>query len=174
MDTRFVDKVRSALNHDVAERLVLRYFMSKGFDKTSLDRLIYPPIMMDMGFALTEMSDKIEVVPYVASVDPMGDTAVLGWYLFVLGNHRCYLGESFHTNLKTLALQLQHGQVVAEDQMASRQTTPRRIIKFISTVLRSHDSGYVNLTPRIVPLQMGQAKPGGMGMARQFWQRTGG
>ena len=174
MDTRLVDKLRFALNNDVAERLVLRYFMSKGFDKTQLDRLVYPPILQDMPFAITEMSDKIEIIPHVESVDPVSDTAQLGWNLFVLGTHRCYLGESFHNGLKLLALQLQHGQVIAEDQMATRQTTPRRIIKFISQVLMSHSAGYVNLTPRIVPLQTGQPRASGLGMARQFWQRVGG
>ena len=173
MDTRFVDKLRSALNNDIAERLALRYFVAKGFDKTQLDRLIYPPVLQDMQYAITEMSDKIEVVPHVAQLDPVGDMAQLGWNLFVLGSHRCYLGESFHNNLKMLALQLQHGQVVSEDQMATRQTTPRRVIKFISQVLRQHNSGYVNLTPRIVPLQLGQPRAAGLGMARQFWQRVG-
>lgn len=172
--TRFTDKLRVALNNDVAERLVVRYFTNKGFDKTKLDQLIYPPVIQDMQFAIPEMSDKLEVVPYVQNVDPLGDTAKLGWNIFVLGNQRCFVGESFHIGLKRLALQLQHGQILSEDQSATHQTTPRRIIKFISRVLQSHTEGYINLTPRIVPLPYQQPKASGLSMSQQFWSKPGG
>lgn len=174
MDINFVDKLRATLNNEVAERLLVRYFMSKGFEKTSLDRLIYPPLLQDMQFAITEMADKIEVTPYVKNINPMSDTAELGWNLFVLGNQRCFLGESSHVGLKRLALQLQHGQILAEDQSASRQTTPRRIISFIVRVLQAHTEGYINLTPRIIPLPYQQPRASGLGMAQQFWGRPGG
>jgi hypothetical protein len=171
---RFADKLRSALNNDVAERLLVRYFMTKGFDKTKLDQQIYPAIMQDMQFAITEMSDKIEVVPYVRNVDPLGDTARLGWNLFVLGNQRCYLGETFHTGLKRLTLQLQHGQIISEDRLATHQTTPRRVINFVARILRQHEDGYLNLTPRIIPLPYQHPRASGLGMAQQFWSRPGG
>ena len=174
MDTGFVDKLRATLNNEVAERLLVRYFVSKGFDKTQLDRLIYPPLIQDMQFAITEMSDKIEVVPYVKNINPMTDTAELGWNLFVLGNQRCFIGESFHVGLKRLALQLQHGQILSEDQTATHQTTPRRIINFMVRVLQAHEEGYINLTPRIIPLPYQQPRASGLGMAQQFWARPGG
>ncbi|MFA5766394.1 MAG: hypothetical protein WC919_00535 [Candidatus Paceibacterota bacterium] len=171
---RFADKLRTALNNDVAERLLVRYFASKGFDKTKLDQLLYPPLIQDMQFAVSEMSDKIEVVPYVRNIDPLGDTARLGWNLFVLGNQRCYLGETFHMGLKRLTLQLQHGQILAEDQSATRQTTPRRIIKFVTRVFEQHEEGYINLTPRIIPLPYQHPRASGLGMAQQFWSKPGG
>lgn len=172
MDTRFVDKLRFALNNEVAERLLVRYFVGKGFDKTNLDRLIYPPILQDMPFTITEMSDKLEIVPHAQNIDPIGDTAKLGWNLFVLGSQRCYLGESYHQGLKRLALQLQQGQVISEDQMATRQTTPRRIITFISRAFQSHEGGFINLTPRTIPMQFQHTRS--VGMSQQFFARAGG
>lgn len=172
--SHIADKLRVALNNDVAERLLVRYFMSKGFDKDAFDHSIYPPVMQDMQYAISEMSDKLEVVPYVSNIDPLGDTAKLGWNLFVLGNQRCYLGETFHMGLKRLTLQLQHGQILSEDQSATHQTTPRRVIKFVSRVLQSHIDGYVNLTPRIVPLPYQHPRASGLGMAQQFWSKPGG
>lgn len=167
------DKLRVALNNDVAERLLVKYFVNKGFDKAQFDSFIYPPILQDMQYAITEMSDKIEIVPYVNNIDPFGDTARLGWNLFVLGNQRCYLGETFHVGLRNLVLQLQHGQILAEDRSAIQQTTPRRVIKFISRVLQSHTDGYINLTPRTIPVYQ-QPKASGMSMSQQFWSKPGG
>jgi hypothetical protein len=172
--SQIADKLRVALNNDVAERLLVRYFMSKGFDKDTFDHSIYPPVMQDMQYAISEMSDKLEVVPYVSNIDPLGDTAKLGWNLFVLGNQRCYLGETFHMGLKRLTLQLQHGQILSEDQSATHQTTPRRVIKFVSRVFQSHADGYINLTPRIIPLPYQHPRASGLGMAQQFWSKPGG
>lgn len=174
MDHQFIDKFRHTLNADVARRLMIRYFMSKGFD--NFDTLLYAPMVQDMPYAIAEMSDKIEIIPHSVNIDPAGDKAELGWNLFVLGSHRQYLGETYHHGLKMLAMQLQQGHVLSEDMMATRQTTPRRIIHFVSRVLTTHKQGYLDLTPRTVP--QGQQGPraggAGSGMAGQFFSRAGG
>ena len=150
MDHRFIDKFRHALNTDVSRRLLIKYFVSKGFE--NFDRLLYPPFIQDMPETIPEFMDKLEVIPHCMNIDPMADSALLGWNLFVMGTHRQYLGETYHIGLNQLAMQLQQGQVLAENQLATRQTTPKRIVHFITTALARHRGGYVNLAPKILPL----------------------
>jgi len=171
MDPKFVDDFRHALNGDVARRLLIRYFSNKGYE--CFDQLIYPPMVQDMPMVIPEMVDKIEVVPHAQNIDPMCDTAQLGWNLFILGHQRIYLGETYHTGLKQLALQLQRGVVIAEDQMATRQTTPKRLIHFVTRILESHRGGYLNLSPKIMPLTMRRPQIGGSNMAQSFFTRSG-
>jgi hypothetical protein len=170
MDSTFIDKFRHALNADVAQRLLIKYFVSKGYD--NFDRLLYPPIIQDMAQMIPEMADKIEVVPFCEIIDPLSDTATLGWNLFVMGIQRQFLGETHHVGLASLALQLQQGQVLSENMLATRQTTPRRIVKFVIDVITKHKAGYINLTPRVMPLALhgrGSYNPGGQMFARSSY-----
>ena len=150
MDHRFIDKFRHALNTDVSRRLLIKYFVSKGFD--NFDRLLYPPFIQDLPETIPEFADKLEVIPHCMNIDPMADSALLGWNLFVMGTHRQYLGETHHIGLSQLALQLQQGQVLTENQLATRQTTPKRIVHFITSTLAKHRGGYVNLASKTLPL----------------------
>ena len=176
MDHGFIDKFRYALNADVARRLLIKYFVSKGFD--NFDRLLYPPFIQDLPQTIPEFVDKIEVIPYCGNIDPMADSAILGWNLFVMGTQRQFLGETYHVGLNQLAMQLQQGQVIAENQLATRQTTPKRIIYFISNVLSRHKGGYLNLAPKILPLQNQnqqsyRPRAGASSMAQSFFTRSG-
>jgi len=176
MDHRFIDKFRHALNTDVSRRLLIKYFVSKGFD--NFDRLLYPPFIQDLPEVIPEFADKLEVIPYCMNIDPMADSALLGWNLFVMGTHRQYLGETYHTGLSQLAMQLQQGQVLAENQLATRQTTPKRIVHFITNTLSKHRGGYVNLAPKTLPLpsqrqQSYRPRGGAANMASTMWNRSG-
>ena len=176
MDHGFIDKFRQALNSDVAQRLLVKYFVSKGFDH--FDRLLYPPFIQDMAQTIPEFADKLEVVPHCTNIDPMSDSAMLGWNLFVMGTQRQYLGETYHVGLNQLAMQLQQGQVLSENQLATRQTTPKRIIHFVTTALARHKSGYLNLTPKVSPLpsqrqQSYRPRVGASGMASTMFTRSG-
>ena len=172
MDHGFIDKFRYALNADVARRLLIKYFVSKGFD--NFDRLLYPPFIQDIQQTIPELADKIEVIPHCGNIDPMADSALIGWNLFMMGTQRQYLGESYHIGLSQLALQLQNGQVLSENQLATRQTTPRRIIHFITSTLSRHKGGYLNLTPKVMPLnQSHNPRTGSSGMAQTFFTRAG-
>jgi hypothetical protein len=162
MDHGFIDRMRKVLNADVARRLMIKYFIGKGFN--NFDTLLYPGSIQDMPFVIPEMADKIEIIPHSNNIDPIQDKAELGWNLFVLGTQRCYLGETYHHGLKTLAMQIQQGRVMSEDLMATRQTTPRRIIQFVSRVLETHKAGYLDLAARTMPMDL-QNRGLGSGMA---------
>lgn len=146
MNTNEIESIRHKLNVTVIEKLLIQYFNDKGFED-SYDKLVYPPMLFDMIMQLPVLADKIEVIPHTEHIDQIGGKAVLGWNLFVLGNQRMYLGQSLHSDLRTLANNLTTCSSFQEmNPEARNQTTPRKIVAFIIKVLESHDSGKVDLS----------------------------
>lgn len=171
MDYQFIDRVKHALNSDIARRLMIKYFMDKGFN--NFDKLLYPPMVQDISHMIPELSDKIEVIPHAININPFDDKAQLGWNLFALGIQRQYLGETYHTGLKSLAMQLQTGMVLSEDMVATRQATPRRIINFVTRILDTHTNGYIDLTPRTRPAFSSTGFGSQAMNVSQFFNRSG-
>ena len=170
MDSRQIDKIRTLLNADVARKMLIKYFIAKGY-QDSFDRLIYPPSLQDLPLCIPQLESKVEVVPHACDINPMLGTAMIGWNLFVLGNHRMFLGESVHNDLPELARQLTTGSVVpSTSSQARRQTTPRRIVNFVARVLERHAGGYVNLNQ----LPMNALPHGGPGQNSPFRPQVGG
>lgn len=175
-----LDSIKHNLNTDVVRKLLVKYFITKGFDK-SFDLLMYPSMIQDLPEAIPILASKIEVVPYAVNVDPMQCKATLGWNLFVLGTYRMFLGETTHNDLPSLARQINMGIIpVPQDglRFARKQTTPRRVVNFIVRVLGSHVAGYVDMqTPTRSVRSIEKAyKPGfgvGNSMPSQFFARRG-
>lgn len=179
MDSTTIDKLKHVTNTEVIRRLLVKYFMDKGFSE-SFDRQLYPSLIQDLPFIIPVLSNKIEVVPHAEEVDTIMGKARLGWNMFVLGSKRMYLGETYHNNLKDLARQIASGIILpptGTSPSARQQTTPRRIVTFITRVLGDHDGGYVDLSPSTnPPLQPGAAygsRLSMMGMPQQFFSRSG-
>lgn len=145
MESTDIYRLKHAANTEVIRRLLIKYFMDKGFTE-SFDRLIYPAKIADLPLAIPELTTKVEVVPHAVDINPATSQGVIGWNMFVLGNQRMYLGETHHSNLTDLARDLTSGNIVQnESYPATRQTTPRRIVNFITRVLTNSKTGYVNL-----------------------------
>lgn len=179
MDSTAIDTIKHASNTEVIRRLLVKYFMDKGFTE-SFDRQVYPSILQDLPYVIPVLSNKIEVQPFAEEVDPSIGKARIGWNLFVLGNQRMFLGETFHNNLKDLARQINSGLILPPSGIAPsvrKQTTPRRIVTFITRVLGDHNAGYVDLSPSTLPpTQPGDAFASRQtlsGMPQQFFSRSG-
>lgn len=180
IDSMDIDRFKHVLNTEVIRRLLVKYFIDKGFTE-SFDRPMYPAIMQDLPLVITALSNKMEIVPHADNVDTSMGRAVLGWNLFVLGNQRMYLGETYHNSLHDLARQIRSGLIRVPTggfQTARHQTTPRRIITFITRVLGTKDSGYIDLSPSTQPIRSpgepyaGKATLSGMPQ-QQFFSRAG-
>ena len=178
MDSRVIDKLKHISNTEVVRRLLIKYFVDKGFVE-SFDRQMYPGLIQDLPMVIPTLSNKIEIVPYAEEIDTSLGKAVIGWNMFILGNQRMYLGETHHNNLQDLARQIQAGMIMPQGMTATarRQTTPRRIVSFVTRVLGDHQAGYVDLAPGTRPIgepgqQMG-AKNSMNGMPQQFFTRSG-
>ena len=87
-----------------------------------------------------------------------------------------YLGETHHNNLQDLSRQIKSGMILPEGHFtAKRQTTPRRIITFMTRVLGDHKAGYVDLAPSNVtdPNKAYSGRNTMSGMPQQFFTRSG-
>lgn len=177
MDTYTAEKLKHLSNTEVVRRMLIKYFMDKGFTD-SFDRHLYPAILQDLPMAIPQIANKIEIAPYAEEIDSQLGKAALGWNLFVLGNQRMYLGQTYYNDLQGLARQIQSGfiQVPEGGPANSRlQTTPRKVITFIARVLGSHDAGYTDLSVSQNAPQMAQpyqSKSSMMGMPQQFFARS--
>lgn len=179
MDSRTIDTLKHVSNTEVVRRLLVKYFMDKGFTE-SFDRQVYPSILQDLPFVIPVLNNKVEVQPFAEEIDSITGKARIGWNMFVLGNQRMYLGETFHNNLKDLARQINSGLILPPtggSASARKQTTPRRIVTFVTRVLGDHNAGYVDLSPSTLPPQSpGEAfasKRTLSGMPQQFFSRAG-
>lgn len=149
MDSQTVDLIKHKSNTDVIRRLLIKYFMDKGFVE-SFDRQMYPSLIQDLPMVIPSLSNKLEIVPHAEDIDASVGKAVLGWNLFILGSKRMYLGETYHSNLQDLSRQIKSGIILVPEggaATARRQTTPRRIITFITRILGDCKSGYIDLNP---------------------------
>jgi len=178
MDSNTIENIKHVSNTEVIRRLLIKYFIDKNFTE-SFDRHVYPAILQDLNVMIPQLSTKIEVVPFAEEVDSYQGKAVLGWNLFVLGTYRMYCGQTYHNDLRGLARQIQTGFIMIPEGTiinARRQTTPRRIITFITRVLESHSAGYVDLTLSTNPRKIGEPyanKNSLLGMPQQFFARAG-
>lgn len=181
LDSYTIDRIKHVTNTDVIRRLLIKYFVDKGFG-ASFDRQLYPAIVQDLPYVIPMLSTKIEIVPYSKEIDTALSRAILGWNLFVLGNNRMYLGDTFHNNLHDLARQIKAGSIrtpegVGTFATARRQTTPRKVILFITRVLSDHEAGYADLnptsSPQRAPGEPYAAKQTLSGMPQQFFSRSG-
>jgi len=179
MESADIDKIKHLTNVEVVRRLLIKYFYEKNFTE-SFDRHVYPALLQDLVVAIPMLVNKIEVVPYAEEIDVTQGKVVLGWNLFVLGNNRMYLGSTYHNDMKDLARQIKSGMVMIPEgyyHNARRQTTAKAIITFITRVLGSHQSGYVDLAPATRRRTLEEpfaARNALMGMPQQFFTRSGG
>lgn len=178
-DSYTIDRIKHVANTEVVRRLLIKYFIDRGFSE-SFDRQMYPALIQDLPQVVPVLSNKLEIVPFASEIDTSMGRAVLGWNLFVLGNQRMYLGETYHNSLNDLARQIKTGIIRTPEagyHTARRQTTPRRVVSFITRVLGAHDAGYVDLNPSTKPIRApGEpyaAKQTMAGMPQQFYSRSG-
>ena len=173
MESVQLDNIKHLANIEVVRRMLIKYFMDKGYTE-SFDRQLHPTLLQDLPAVLPILSNKIEVVPFAEEIDSSMGKARIGWNLFVLGNQRMYLGETSHNDLKGLARQIHSGLILPSEfgSSARRQTTPKRIITFITRVLGDSKSGYVDLAPTQLANTMPMSSRSGM--PKQFISRGGG
>lgn len=179
IDSYTSDRIKHVANTEVIRRLLIKYFIDKGFSE-SFDRSLYPALVQDLPQVIPVLANKLEIVPHANEVDTSMGRAVLGWNLFALGNHRMYLGETYHNSLHDLARQIKTGTIRMSESgfhTARRQATPRRVISFITRVLGSHEQGYIDLNPSTRPIRApGEpyaAKASLSGIPQQFFSRSG-
>lgn len=143
---QLADRIHIALNEELLRRLLIRYFVNKGYEN-NFNHRIYPPLLQDLTMQIPQLSGKVEVVPFVEDIDPNTGQVKLGWNLFVLGTRRMFLGESTHTNFSEIRNMVGG---VQDQHMAIEFATPKRVINFVVKVLgRSKYGDISQLSPQL-------------------------
>ena len=145
-DLYLQERIHAALSEELVRRLLIKYFKTKGFEE-SFDKKIYPPALQDFVAQVPQLFGKLEVVPSVEDIDPNTGVVRLNWNLFVLGNHRMWLGQSAHTSLAEVRTAV-GGPLASTTRMT--HATPKRIVEFIVKVLGKSKSGDISTTPRTI------------------------
>lgn len=171
--------VKHVANAEAVKRLLIRYFMEKGFDNFSHQR-VYPALLNDLPYVIPVLGSKVEVVPYAKDIDNVLGKATLGWNLFVLGDFRMSLGTTMHRDLMDLSRQIRSGTYSIPSQPSQHccnACVPKQIITFIVRVLSEHEDGYVDLVPSARGLRMPgeiiQNKNILMGQPQQYFTKSG-
>lgn len=170
-------RIKQAANTEAVRRILIKYFIDRGYTE-SFDRSVNPVMIQDLPYANIGMDTKVEIEPHALDIDPTTGRGVLGWNLFVLGNQRIFLGETYHNSLLELARQIKSGQIQPAAVTGTRRcTTPRRIITFIERVLGDRDGGHVDISPRDRPMAVRPRAYRPLGNAgsqeSQFYSRSG-
>ena len=58
MSSRVVDKIKHATNTEVVRKLLIHYFIQKGFVE-SFDRMLYPSLLQDLTMMIPQLENKI-------------------------------------------------------------------------------------------------------------------
>jgi hypothetical protein len=147
------ERLRTALNQELIRRLMIRYFVQKGFTEAgSFNKKIYPPTLQDLGMQIPQLIGKVEVDTAVEDIDPRTGITKLCWNLFVLGNQRMFLGFSTHTNLSEVRTAIQ-GPLSAIHRGSF--ATPKRIVNFITQILGKSENGDIASMPKNITIRPG-------------------
>lgn len=98
MDPKLLNNIRNILGISSIRKQLSEYLISKNIDSNTL---IYPPLIQDIG-SVSEISGRVELVPFMEELDPMSGFIKVGWNLFVLGTNRKFLGYTVHESLEDL------------------------------------------------------------------------
>lgn len=145
-----MERIHAALNRELIQRLLVRYFTQKGFGE-DFNQRVYPPMLQDLIAQVPQLMNKVEIVPYPMELDPMTGVVQLGWNMFVLGNNRMFLGESTHANLNEVRTSI--AGPMGAGRRTAQDATPKRIVKFITKVLGSSKSGDISNIPKSVSMK---------------------
>lgn len=151
---KHIDKINQRLNEALIRRLLVRYFCNHGYSE-NFDRKLFPPLLQTLVEEVPELTSKIEVVPYVEEIDPQTGYGRVGWNLFVNGNQRLFLGETEHASMTDFSRQVEQNRDgvigITEDAAPSnKETTPRRVVMFITRVLNNTRHGVRTVLPDVI------------------------
>jgi hypothetical protein len=151
-------KIKKILNEELIKRLLIQYFLSKGIQRESFDKKLYPPMLQDIVMQMPHFVGKLEIQPFVEDINPHNGQVKLGWNMFVLGTRRMYLGRSTHKNLAELKDSIsgpinkfEHEDVVS----------PAQIVEFVTHGLKNSEQGFIERDPEVDDSAMNSMTPVG-------------
>jgi hypothetical protein len=98
MNKTTITSIEVTLLKEFLRRNLIKYFIDKGNDDNFLVS-VNPTELFDLTSRLPFLRNMVEVKFYIEDYDLQNNVIKVGWNVFVLGNHRIFLGYSIHNNL---------------------------------------------------------------------------
>lgn len=140
MDPKLINNIRSILDIMSIKKQLTEYLTSKGIDPGTT---VYPPLLQDIQ-SIGDVSNRIELIPFMEEIDPASGYIRVGWNLFVLGTNKKFLGYTNHKSLNDLN-QLEPTEQSKQESLC--YTVGKDIIDFIIGTLQKYDDDYTSLGP---------------------------
>ena len=105
-------------------------------------------MIQDIQEVIPEISNKVELTPFMEELDPTTGFVKIGWNLFVMGTNRKFLGYTVHESLEDLQ---QPGDSKKAQESSLRYTTPNELVDFIVETIQKYDDDHVALGPMKFP-----------------------
>lgn len=132
MNPDLMNNLRLIIRRQMVKKQLGDYFSDKSISESSG---IYPPVMTDLPVVVPRLYNKVEIRPYIESIEPGTEIVKMGWNLFVLGIDRKFLGYTIHESIDKL-----HEPVTNDTGIDTsvRYGTPKEVIDFIIESLEKH------------------------------------
>lgn len=137
-----LDKLRRAANCYKVQKWLVHYFVNK-VGRENMHKVIDPSILLDMTTQIPPIHTKIEIIPNARDLKLQEDLIVIEWNLFVLGTKRMFIGRTSHQDIMSTLFALKNGNTVNHIHGIEYGVTPKKMIAFITRILRIHEDGYI-------------------------------
>ncbi len=164
-----IDKIEKAFNSALTKRLLVQYFVERGFAE-NFDQRANPIMLQDLVQRIPQLHGLVEIEAHAKDIDPTTGWCRLEWNLFVLGNQRMCLGETEHDDIKALHKYIEEGSPILVDDIhgikSRQERTARDVVQFIARTLGKSDAGQIRSQGVVTP---GLTFAGGQGS--DMWER---
>lgn len=140
MDPKLLNNIRNILGIVAIKKVLSEYMENKQINPGTL---VYPPMIQDLQ-CIPEISNRVELVPFMEELDPASGYIKVGWNLFVLGTNRKFLGYTVHESLEDLQ-QPEPSKQSKEHSLC--YTTGEEVLDFIVETLQKYNEDHISLGP---------------------------
>jgi len=139
MNPKLINDIRNVLRIVMVRKQLNEYLEKKEINSGDL---IYPPAIQDLQESIPDISNRVEITPFMEEMDPTTGAIKIGWNLFVLGINRKFLGYTVHESLDELK-RPSPSKKALENSLC--YTTGEDVVGFIVETLQKYDDEHISL-----------------------------
>ena len=140
MDPKLLNNIRNILGIVAIKKNISEYLEHKEIKPGAF---VYPPSIQDIQ-TIPEISNRVELVPFMEELDPASGFVKVGWNLFVLGTNRKFLGYTVHESLDDLN---RPEPTKKSMEQSLCYATGIEVLNFIIETLQKYNEDHISLGP---------------------------